>query len=357
MIASRIAGTGSYIPQKRIPNHDFQHTSFYDNKGDKLEINGNEIIDRFESITKISERRYVSDNQLASDLGYYASREAIKSADIDVEELDLIIFTHNWGDVRFGKSIPDTLPSLASRVKHKLGIHNPSSVCYDMIFGCPGWIEALKVANLYIKSGEAKKVLVVASETISRVCDPFDRDSMLFGDGAGAAVLEARETNDQTGFLSTVTRSDAFDGLSYLKMGNSSNPQLNGNSLFLKMNGRKVYEYAVSTMPGLINESLEKAGLKLTDIKKIIIHQSNCKMNKAIFKRLCRMNNVELDEDEIMPSILSHLGNSSVATVPILLDMITKGQLNGHQINKGDTIIFASVGAGMNANAVVYKHY
>ncbi len=178
-IYSVITGTGKYLPTKNIINEDFLINEFYDADGNKLEKENLEIINKFFEITTIEERRYVTDNLVTSDIGYYAAIDAIKSADIDKEELDYIIFAHNFGDVKNAERLMDAVPCLAARVKFKLGIKNPDTVAYDILFGCPGWLQAAIQADYLIKSGDARKVLVIGAEILSRVSDPHDRDSML----------------------------------------------------------------------------------------------------------------------------------------------------------------------------------
>src|SRR5699024_7447345 len=141
--------------------------------------NNKEIIQKFEEITGIKERRYVKDELLTSDMAALAAEKAIQSADIDPETLDYLIVAHNFGDIRADNVKSDMVPSLASRVKQKLDIKNPFCVAYDLPFGCPGWLQGVIQANCFLKSGEAKRALVIGSETLSRVCDPHDRDSML----------------------------------------------------------------------------------------------------------------------------------------------------------------------------------
>jgi 3-oxoacyl-[acyl-carrier-protein] synthase-3 len=350
-----IAGTGSYIPTRHIRNEDFLMNEFYDSDGKKLEKENQEIIDKFFEITTIAERRYVTDNLSTSDIAFYAAIDAIKSADIDKEELDYIIIAHNFGDVNIKKQM-DFVPCIAARVKHKLEIKNPATVSYDILFGCPGWLQATIQADYLIKSGDAKKVLVIGAEILSRVSDPHDRDSMLYADGAGAVIFEARESENPVGILAHKTRSDTLLYSKMLSMGKSFNPDNETkDDSFLKMNGRKLYQYAIEKVPQVIKECLDKSNIHLGEIKKALIHQANGKMDSAILKRLFSLYDIVDIPKNIMPMTIEWLGNSSVATIPTLLDLILKGKLKQHNINKGDTLIFASVGAGMNINVLLYK--
>lgn len=353
-IYSIITGTGCFIPKRKIPNDAFIDHIFLDENGNKHDRKNEEIIQKFEAITGIKERRYVNDNMITSDIAALAAEKAIGSADIDPESLDYLIVAHNFGDVRAANVKSDMVPSLASRVKQKLDIRNPFCIAYDLPFGCPGWLQGIIQANCFLKSGEAQRVLVIGSETLSRVCDPHDRDSMLYADGAGATILEAQKSSKSVGILSHVTRTDANPQAHYLTMGTSNSPQ-NDNTLYLKMKGRKLYEYALKHVPDVIKSSLDKAGLTINDINKILIHQANAKMDKAILERTLKMFDVTDVSESLMPMTISWLGNSSVATVPTLLDLILRNKLDGHQIDSGDFLIFASVGAGMNINSVVYK--
>jgi 3-oxoacyl-[acyl-carrier-protein] synthase-3 len=353
---SVITGTGNYLPTKRIGNKDFLINEFYDSYGEKLPRENQEIIDKFFEITTIEERRYVTDNLVTSDIACYAAIEAIESADVDKEELDYIIVAHNFGDVRDNNKLMDAVPCLAARVKHKLGIKNPDTVAYDLLFGCPGWLQGAIQANYLIKAGDAEKVLVIGAETLSRVSDPHDRDSMLYADGAGAVIFEARKSEFPIGILAHKTRSDTLIDSRMLFMGNSYKPEKgNKDDIFLKMLGRKLYQYAIEKVPQTIKECLEKSNIHLREIKKALIHQANGKMDEAILKRLFNLYKIADIPEDIMPMTIGWLGNSSVATIPTLLDLLLKDKLKPHKINTGDTLVFASVGAGMNINALVYR--
>jgi 3-oxoacyl-[acyl-carrier-protein] synthase-3 len=355
-IYSVITGTGNYIPTKRIRNKAFLTKEFYDADGEKLERANPEIIEKFFEITTIAERRYAADNLVTSDIAYYAAIEAIKSANIDKEELDYIIVAHNFGDVKNDNRRTDVVPCLAARVKHKLEIKNPDTVAYDILFGCPGWLQAAIQADYLIKSGDARKVLVIGADILSRVYDQHDRDSMLYADGAGATIFEAKKSEYPIGILAHKTRSDTLLNSKMLYMGKSfKSGNENRDDIFLKMHGRKLYQYAIEKVPQTIKECLEKSNIHLSEIKKALIHQANGKMDDAILKRLFGLYDIIDVPENIMPMTIDWLGNSSVATIPTLLDLILKDQLKPHKINKGDTLIFASVGAGMNINVLIYK--
>lgn len=351
-----IIGTGSYTPKKIIKNEEFLNQDFFDDNQRIILTKGEEIIRKFNAITGIEERRYADDGVNTSDIAGFAAERAIKDADIDPETIDQIILAHNFGDVHSNNIQSDLLPSLSSRVKHYLKIKNPNCIAYDILFGCPGWIQAFLQAHSYINSGMAKRILVIGAETLSRVNDKYDRDSMIFADGAGAAIIEAQESNEKKGLISYSARTDTFDEAYYLYAGKSKNPYIDQNIRYIKMKGRKIYEYSLVNVPAAMKLAMDKSGYDIKDLKKIIIHQANEKMDDAMvhrFYRLYKMQN-EIPKN-IMPLSINKLGNSSVATIPTLYDDILKGKYPEHKIDKGDLIMFASVGSGMNVNSIVYK--
>jgi 3-oxoacyl-[acyl-carrier-protein] synthase-3 len=356
MIYSVITGSGSYIPTKSTKNDDFLDHDFFESNGIKINKSNREIIDKFKEITTIEERRHVTEDQSTSDLAFRAALEALTSSETDPETLDYIIMAHNFGETKPGKTHSDFIPCLAARVKHKLKIQNPNTVAYDLVFGCPGWLQAMIQADYYIRSGDAKKILVIGAEVLSRVSDPHDKDSMLYADGAGATLLEAKESETPIGILAHKTRSDTFLHSQMLYLGESYNPNYKQPcDLFLKMNGRRLYQYALDTVPSAIKACLDKVHISIVDVQKVLIHQANGKMDEAIMKRLFALYDLTEIPEDIMPMSIAKLGNTSVATIPTLYNLIVKGLLSGHSINVGDTIVFASVGAGMNINAIVYK--
>lgn len=354
---SVFTGSGSCLPTRRVENQEFVGREFFLDYGKPLDPADNpRVVAKLQDITGIAERRYATDDLMASDLGAEAAAAALADSGTDPEALDYIIVAHNFGDVQAEHSRIDFCPTLAARVKEKLRIRNPSCVAYDLPFGCPGWLQAVIQADYFLRSGDAKRALVVGAETLSRVSDPHDRDSMIYADGAGAVVLEASETEDHVGILSHATRSDTLEHARLLWMGPSYDPQEPDNRLFLKMYGRKLYEYAVQTVPGVVQDSLNRARLDLTDVAKVLLHQANAKMDDAILKRLFRLYGMSEIPDQIMPMTISWLGNSSVATLPTLFDLMRRGRLDGQGFFSGDVVVFASVGAGMNINSLVYRH-
>lgn len=348
----KITGSGSYIPSEIISNADFSKHDFLNEDGTPFNQPNEIIAQKFYEITGIEERRYVTNNLLTSDIATIAAKKAIENANIDPETLDYIIFAHNFGNVKNNAIQTDILPSLASRVKFDLRIKNANCVAYDMLFGCPGWIEGVIQAKAFIKAGMAKKCLVIGAETLSRVVDIHDRDSMIYSDGAGATIIEA--THEEGGILAHKTATFSYEEAYFLFFGNSYNKNHDPNVRYIKMNGRKIYEFALSQVPKAMKACLDESGIDIKDIKKVLIHQANEKMDEAIINRFYKLYK-QVPPKDIMPMSIHKLGNSSVATVPTLYDLLIQNKLENHQLNKGDVVIFASVGAGMNVNAIIYK--
>lgn len=348
-----ISATGSYIPPVRVPNDAFLNASFFGSDGKSLGKSNADILAQFEAITGIRERRYVPDDLVTSDIAYEAAKNALDSSGIDPESLDGIIVAHNFGDVRRGGR-SDLVPALAARVKAKLKIATPRTVAFDLVFGCPGWLQGMIVADSMIKAGAAKRIMIIGADTLSRISDPHDRDSLIYADGAGATILESKELENGAGVLGHIARSDTLEHSSMLFMGPSYNEEVFLEALFLKMEGRKLYRYALQTVAGSMKKCLDDAGVALRDVNKILLHQANGKMDEAIVKELYALEGTEPPSD-VLPMTISWLGNSSVATVPTLLDLITKEKLDGHSLASGDLALFASVGAGMHINAMLYR--
>jgi 3-oxoacyl-[acyl-carrier-protein] synthase-3 len=357
MFRSVITGSGSYIPPFVQTNQDFAQHEFFTSDGLPLSTDPVEIVNKFKKITGIEERRYTSDDLNASNIGYEAAKKAIQDSGVNPETLDQIIVAHNFGDVIKDTIQTAAVPSLASQLKHSLGIRNPNCIAYDILFGCPGWLQGLIQADAFFKAGVADKALIVGTETLSRVIDMFDRDSMIFSDGAGAVVLERKEGDENSpGILAYVAQTHSMDEVDYINMGISFFPGSNPRIRYLKMKGRKVYEYALKHVPDAMKICIDKSGISIHSLKKIFIHQANEKMDEAIIKKLYQLYGIEIPPAYIMPMSISWLGNSSVATIPTLLDLVRKHQFPEHELFPGDLIIFASVGAGMNINAVCYRY-
>ena len=353
-MATIISGTGSYIPSIIKTNLAFAENTFYGEDGVLIKTPNAEIVEKFKDITGIYERRYAEENMNTSEMASKAAELAIQDAGIDRETIDQIIVAHNFGDVLPGTIQTDTIPALASRVKHQLGIKNPNCVAYDILFGCPGWIQGVIQADSFIKSGMAKRCLVIGAETLSRVVDSHDRDSMIFSDGAGACIVE-EDTNTNSGILASSVQSHCLDEAYFLYLGKSYHPEGDEATRYIKMKGRKVYEYAIKNVPLAMKECIEKAGVDIHDVKKFFLHQANEKMDEGFIKALYKLYDIRIVPENVMPMSIHDLGNSSVATIPTLYDLVKRGKYKEHQLHKGDIVIFASVGAGMNINAICYR--
>ncbi len=347
----KITGSGSSIPEKAELNSAFSNHTFYDASGSLIDSPNEVIIEKFKAITGIEQRRYIKENQTVADIAIEAGEKTIADAKTDRETIDYIIVAHNVGDIALNSNQVNTLPSLASKVKAGLGIQNPNCVAYDVLFGCPGWVEGVIQACAFIKAGMAKKCLVLGADSLSRVLDHSDRDSMIYADGAGATLIES--TKEKGGILAHKTVTYTANGEADFIFYGPSNESGKGTK-YIKMFGRKVYEFALNKVPLAIQNCLDASGAGIDEVKKIFIHQANLKMDDAIIKRLYRLYKKPMPEG-ILPMNIQEFGNSSVATVPTLFDLVRKQNYGGHKLAKGDLIIFASVGAGMNINAITYR--
>lgn len=348
-----IIGSGSYLPNRIIGRDYFLDSEFYAEDGQKIDKPAEETISKFVEITEIENRRFIEEDLSNSKIGYEAAKIAIEDAKIDPETLDYIIYASNFGEVTVN-GYADFMPNMAARVKNKLGIKNRKCITYDMMFGCPGWVEAMILANHFIKAGVAKNILVVGAETLSRVTDPHDRNRMIFADGAGAVVVTATD-EENVGIIAHNTICDNGPELEYLANGPSINKDADQSRVFVRMQGRKIYEYALKNVPVAIKETIEDAGLSIEDINKVLIHQANAKMDYAMIERLHRLYYIKEYDHAISPMTIQEFGNSSVATIPTMYDLIIKGKMEGQSFKEKGNIVMTSVGAGMNINAIVYR--
>lgn len=357
MLHSVIIGSGSYIPPFIQTNQNFAQHLFYSENNEPLKTPPEEVVEKFKVITGIEERRYTTDDLNASDIGCIAAQNAIADSGIDAETIDQIIVAQNFGNVIKHTIQTASVPSLACLIKHKLGIHNPNCIAYDILFGCPGWLQGVIQADAFFKAGIAKRALIIGTETLSRVIDIYDRDSMIFSDGAGAVVMEFQQGGEtNSGILGTSVQTYSTEEVDYINMGKSYYPNSDPSVRYIKMKGRKVYEFAMKYVPAAMKDCLDKSGVQISDLKKIFIHQANEKMDEGIIKRLYQLYGLSKPPEHIMPMSIHWLGNSSVATIPTLYDMVRKNNVASHELSPGDIILFASVGAGMNINAVCYRY-
>jgi 3-oxoacyl-[acyl-carrier-protein] synthase III len=353
-IRSKITGTGSVLPELVVPNSDFFSNEFYGRDRQKLERPAEEIVAKLEAISGIRERRYVPFELDSIGLMTDASRIAVEDAGIGPNDLSAIIVAHNAGNMVPDTGAFHTVPNLAASLKHELGCENYQCPSYDLLFGCPGWLQGVIQADQMIRSGEAEHVLVTGLEIASRMLDPHDPDSMLLADGCGACVI-SRSDDDKTGILSHSTFSHAMDDNRIIYLGPSLKPDVDG-SCYFHMNGRAVYRYATEWVPKVIVSAVDKAGMSIVEVDTFLVHQANLKMLEAIAFNLAE--NCGVDAASFagkVPSTIEFLGNTSVATIPTLLDLVLKGRLDGYSIAEGDVAVMASVGAGMHCNALVYR--
>ncbi|GAB3416268.1 3-oxoacyl-ACP synthase III family protein [Niabella aquatica] len=351
---SIITGSGAYIPNEKRLNTDFLQHAFFEPTGTPIRDAADTIIQKFKNITGICERRYASSYIHTSDMAVAAGWQAIESSGIDPETLDQIVVAHNFGDISQATIQSRNVPSLACKVKHILGINRPECIAYDVLVGCPGWLHAVIQSHAWFTAGMAQKVLLIGAETLSRVIDPADRDSMIFSDGAGAVVMEYKPAaGSNAGVLGCSAQTHSREEVDYINMAGSY--RQNGcDTMYIKMKGRKVYEYALKHVPLAMKECLDKSGISINEVSKILIHQANEKMDEEIVKRLYGLYGTT-PPPNVMPMSIQWLGNSSVATIPTLYHLVRNNKITGHEISKDDIILFASVGAGMNINAVCYR--
>jgi 3-oxoacyl-[acyl-carrier-protein] synthase-3 len=347
-------GLGSVIPETVVSNDSFKSNTFFNEEGIPITDPTEKITKNLEKITGIIERRYITEEQQMLDIAVIAAQRAIDDAQIDPETIDGIILAHNFGNVCHGTTQVDMVPSVASRVKHHLRIKNPNCIAYDVIFGCPGWIQAVILARQHILVEQTNRYLVIGAETLSRVCDPHDRDSMIYADGAGAVILEANQSDNRKGIITVMSQTHSYEEAYYLYLAQSNKKDFEPHNRYIKMHGRKIYEFALKHVPAAMKQCLEKSGYGIHEVKKIFIHQANEKMDEAILKSFYQLYDIPNPPQNVMPMNIQKLGNSSVATIPTLLDSAFKKNLPDHELAEGDVILLASVGAGMNINAMVY---
>lgn len=349
-----IIGTGTHLPERRIENSFFLNRTFMDEKGNVNPKPTEEIITKLEQITGIKERRYISETGDSVPLMTAAANNAIADAQIDRNLIDGIIVAHNAGNMLEGRDGFHTVPNMAALLKHSLQITNHECFAYDILFGCPGWVQGIIQAHQAIQMGDATHVLVVGVEVASRLLDPYDLDSMILADGCGAAIISKSES-DANGVISYATFSHALEDVKCIYLDKSYNKELTAPTLF-KMNGKDVYKYATVWVPRVIKKALDKAGMDASDVDLFLFHQANGKMLHAFAHNLAEMYGIEgLNFENKIPVTIQFTGNTSVATIPTMLDLIRKNNLAPYEITPGMKVVMASVGAGMHCNSLVYQ--
>ena len=326
-IFARVAGTGSYLPELRLTNQDLV---------ERLAKTGLETSDEWiKTRSGISARHFAAENELTSDLAVKAAQAALISAGITSEDLDLIILA---------TSTPDHLggfPSTACVVQDKLGAHT-ACAAFDVQAVCAGFTYALAIADAFIRSSSYKKVLVIGAETFSRILNFQDRGTcVLFGDGAGAIVLEASK---EAGILSTALHADGSQRDILCVPGRAGNGEVHG-SPFMIMDGPAVFKLAVKVLEQVAHEALEKANLKAEQIDWLVPHQANIRIMEGTAKKM------GMSMDKVIVTVHEH-GNTSAASIPLALDA---GVRSG-QIQRGQHLLLEGVGGGFAWGAVAIKY-
>ena len=321
---SRIAGTGSYLPPRRVTNDDLVAQL----AGQGIETSDEWIVER----TGIHARHFAERDVSSSDLALQASLRALEAAGRQAQDIDLIIVATSTPDMVF--------PSTAAILQHKLGITNGCPV-FDVQAVCSGFVYALTVADAMIRSGAANRVLVVGSEVFSHILDFNDRTTcVLFGDGAGAVVLEA---SDQPGILASQLHADGSHVGILCVPGNVYGGEVMGDPL-LKMDGQAVFKLAVGVLEKAARATLDKAGLTEADIDWLIPHQANIRIMQSTARKL------KLPMDKVVVTVAEH-GNTSAASIPLALDHAVRAG----QVKPGQTVLLEGVGGGFTWGAVLLK--
>lgn len=317
-IFAKITATGSYVPSKIVTNLDLSKD---------VDTSDEWIVER----TGIKQRHIADKSELTSDLAFKASQNLLENYKMKVEEIDMIIVATTSPDLTF--------PSTACILQNKLKAHK--AFCFDVQAVCSGFIYALSIANNFIQNGSAKKVLVVGSETLSRIVDWSDRNTcVLFGDGAGAVMLEA-STTENCGIISYSLHSDG-SLIDILKTTGGSS--FNQKAGFIEMSGREVFKHAVEKMANSVLETLEKVNLKVEDIDLLIPHQANLRILNSVATRL------KIPLEKVIITVENH-ANTSAASIPLALDFANKN----NKIKKGDLIILEALGGGLTWGSIALR--
>lgn len=316
---SKIIGTGSYLPAKVLSNFDLEKM---------VETSHDWIVSR----SGIHERHIAADHEMTSDLALQASLRAIAAAGISAGKIDLVIVATTTPDQIF--------PSTACILQDKLGIKNHGAA-FDMQAVCGGFVYAMNTADLYIRGGQAKTALVVGAEVLSRILDWEDRTTcVLFGDGAGAVVLQAGES---PGVISSKLHADGSHRSMLKADGNVRNGEVQGDP-FIKMDGRAVFKFAVKVLSEVVEEVLAENHLQGSDISWLVPHQANIRIMEATAKKL------GLSMDNVIVTVATH-GNTSAASIPLALDTAVRDG----RIRPGQNILLEAVGGGFTWGAVLIK--
>lgn len=317
-VKSKIISTGSYLPKKFLTNYDLEKT---------VDTTDSWIVER----TGIKKRHVAAENELTSDIAFEAAKIALENSGLKAEEIDMIILATTTPDLTF--------PATATKVQAKLNAN--SAFAFDIQAVCSGFVFALATADNFIKSGQVKNALVIGADILSRIVDWKDRNTcVLFGDGAGAVVLQAT-TEENSGIISSDLHSDGSLN-DILKT--SGGPSLNQKSGFIEMSGKEVFKHAVDKMSKSVIAALRKANLQVGDIDLLVPHQANARILSAVANRL------ELSEEKIILTVESH-ANTSAASIPLALDYAVKN----NRVKKGDLVVLEALGGGLTWGSVVLK--
>jgi len=318
---SRITGTGGYLPDQVMTNHDLEKI---------VETSDQWIRER----TGISKRHIAADGQNTVDLAEHAARRALESAGRDVQDVDLIIVATTTPDQVF--------PSTACLLQKRLDRHGCAA--FDIQAVCTGFVYALAVADKFIKTGTSKCALVIGAETLSRVLDWTDRGTcVLFGDGAGAVIVEA---SDEPGILSTHLHADgAYESLLTVPGGISQGYDSfkDGNG-YVKMKGNEVFKVAVNTLGRIVDETLEANNMSKSDVDWLVPHQANIRIIRATAKKL------KMSMDHVVVTVDEH-GNTSSASVPLALDVAVRDG----RVKRGETVLMEAFGGGFTWGSILLR--
>lgn len=323
---SKITGTGHYAPERILTNADLEKM---------VETSDEWIVSR----TGIRERHIAAPEQACSDLAHYAAKAALEAAGVDAKELEAIVVGTVTGDMQF--------PSTGCIVQSMLGATNAAA--FDLNAACSGFVYSVSTVHAMIASGQMKKALVIGVDLLSKIVDWEDRTTcVLFGDAAGAVVLEACDSGE--GILGTYTRSDgSLSELLYIKAGGSRRPvsaeTVAKREHFLRMKGDGVFKYAVRAMEDAAKRVLDSAGLTLNDVDLLIPHQANIRIIDAVARRL------ELPEERVVVNI-DRYGNTSSGTIPLALDEA----IRGGRVKKGDVVLMVTFGGGLTWGSILLRH-
>ena len=318
---SKITAFGTYVPEKIVTNHYFEEF---------IDTNDEWIISR----TGIKTRRFAKSGEYASDLSVKAVENLVENSGADISNVDFIVVCTTSPD--------QPMPNTASRVQYKLGIKNAG--CNDIYAACAGFVYGLQMAHGFVNAGVYKKVLVIGSEALSKIMDMKDRTScILFGDGAGAALVEPGEEEHFLAFNSGTNGEYGHDLYLSHKKNSINGVGINPHGKIMQ-NGRSVFKWAVSNIPVKINELVAKAGMTLDDLDYIVPHSANLRILEAIAK------NLDFPMDK-MPESVTEFGNTSSASIPLA---IAKSEANGG-IKKGDTILLIGFGGGLTFAGTIVK--